>query len=114
MASNSSAVLPSSGVQSCSFIARTIWSCVTSVPIEEEAIHEVIRREIADSRRIQPMTVGKFMRGIDTGEKSSSEQSASRSGDGNFSRAFLIVILRAVHARIHGIFFHQASSSRGK
>ena len=58
------------------------------------------------------MTVGKFMRRIDTGEKSSSEQSASRSGDGNFSRAFLIVILRAVHARAHGIFFHQAGIER--
>lgn len=52
---------------------------------------------------LHTMTVDKFMRLIDKREESSSEQSAGRSGDSNFSRALLIVILRAVHARTQGV-----------
>ena len=37
-----------------------------------------------------------------------------RSGflDGNFPDAFLIIILRAIHARTHGILIHQAGIKR--
>lgn len=42
----------------------------------------------------------------------SSKESGSRVRDRNFSRAVLIVVLRAVHARAHRIFLHQGGIER--